>query len=341
MTILFQLDKLIGSFQNLLTVQREIIVKKEVLSTKLQSLKDTYTQLVKTNSKKIFLFCLDSFYFQYKILTIEMDNINRFSSMINNRMYGDYYKLYQLILVQLPDSHRNAAPSTDRTYPPYRELEPFFEYKVADIIHLHRDILRILHFLQRKFNEKQTHIQTYSDEINVGRSISSFLQTHEYENTLLREQIMLYVNYLDFFHVTQTNYIHKLFLHLDRFQREIEEEIMTNYASIRPPDVSELNFRIPDEEQTLSIVDSEPPLTEIEQSFCLETPADPITTPEAPVIEMTTMAQTTEMTTMAQTTETTTSPPADPMTTTSSIEVQTPSDVSDPNNEQDVVTRRL
>ena len=36
----------------------------------------------------------------------------------------------------------------------------------------------------------------------------------------------------------------KLFQHLDRFQREIEEEILTNYASVRPVPQSELSFHV-------------------------------------------------------------------------------------------------
>jgi len=258
---LFQFDKLVAAFQNLLTVQKEIMGKKTVLSTKLNSLKDTYSQLVKTNSKKIFLFCLDSFYFQYKILTIEMDNINRFSSLINNRMYGDYFKLYNIMLTQMQD--RSEVGST--AYPVYKELEPFLEYKMSDIIHLHRDILRLLHFLHKKFNDKQVHIQNYSDEINVGRSITSFLHTHEYENTLLREQIMLYVNYLEFFHTTQTSYMTKLFLHLDRFQREMEEEILTNYASMKPAD---LLSHPADLLESATLPEQPLALTEIEESFC-------------------------------------------------------------------------
>lgn len=239
--VLFQIDALNAAFQHLLSIQQDILAKKGILATQLASLKDTYTHLVKTNSKKIFLFCLDSFYFQYRILTIELDNINRFSSLINNRMYGDYFKLFQLMLSQMIDTHRHAF-DTNVVYPPYKELEPFTEYKMGDIIRLHHDILRVLHFLHMQVSERQQHIQSYSAEINVGRSITSFLHTHEYENTLLREQLLLYVKYLEFFHTTQTKYMTKLFLYVDAFHQEIQEDILTNHASVRPASDSELNF---------------------------------------------------------------------------------------------------
>jgi|LauGreDrversion2_2_1035103.scaffolds.fasta_scaffold04241_4 hypothetical protein len=281
MSALFQFEKLVATFQHLLTMHLDIHNKKTALTSKLNALKGTYSQLVKTNSKKIFLFCLDSFYFQYKILTFEMDNINRFSSLINNRMYGDYYKLYNIVLTQMQEPFRSEVGTTN-TYAAYKELEPFLEYKMSDIIHLHRDILRVLHFLHQKFNEKQVNIQTYSDEINVGRSITSFLHTHEYENTLLREQIMLYVNYLEFFHTTQTNYMTKLFMHLDRFQREIEEEILTNYASIRP---SEFPHHHPSSE-VIAFPEQPLPLSDVEKSFCQEDPIPLVNTIEEVVADV-------------------------------------------------------
>ena len=227
---LFSMEQLHRAFQDILQLQNEIQRKKDVLQQKLHDLKDVYQNLTKTNTKRIFLFCLDSFYFQYKVLVIEMDNIQRFCSLINNRMYADYFKLYNIMLTQIPE----VAEAEIKKYPVYKDLEPFHEYRMTDIIQLHRDILRLLHTLYLQFCDRENHISNYSEQINVGRSITSFLQTHEYENTLQREQILLYVNYLNFFHGSQSGYMTKLFQRIDRFQREIEEEILTNYRTLRP-----------------------------------------------------------------------------------------------------------
>ena len=234
---LCNIDKLNSDFQSLLHIQYEILKKKSMLTKKLQELKLVYNNLVKQNTKKIFLFCLDSFYFQYKTLIIEMDNISRYISLINNRMYGDYYKLFNIIIMQVSDAHMDTRTLvTDfKKYTPYKDLEPFHEYKLSDIIQLHADIIRVINCLYATFTSKEQNIHGYSDTAHVGISITSFLQTLEYENTLLREQIGLYVNYVTFFHASQNGYLTKLYQRIEAFQREIEEDILSNHGNPPPP----------------------------------------------------------------------------------------------------------
>jgi len=186
--------------------------------------------LVKKNTKKIFLFCLDSFYFQYKTLVVEMDNLNRHISMMNNRIYGDYYKLYHIIITQTATANINvdAITSQFQKYTPYRDLEPFHEYKMEDTIQLHGDILRMINHLYAHHLSKERDILTYSERVSSGISVGNFMQTLCYENTLFREQILLYVNYISFFHNSHNTRSTKLLQRINSFYNEIEEDILNN-----------------------------------------------------------------------------------------------------------------
>jgi hypothetical protein len=166
-----------------------------------------------------------------------MDNISRYISLINNRMYGDYYNLFNIIIMQVSDAHMDTRTLvTDfKKYTPYKDLEPFHEYKLSDIIQLHADIIRVINCLYATFTSKEQNIHGYSDTAHVGISITSFLQTLEYENTLLREQIGLYVNYVTFFHASQNGYLTKLYQRIEAFQRDIEEDILSNHGNPPPP----------------------------------------------------------------------------------------------------------
>jgi hypothetical protein len=93
----YNIEKLKIDFDNIFALKQEIARTKSVVAEILNQLKTVYNDLLKSNSKKIFLFCLDSFYFQYKTFAMEMDNIDKFRSLLNNRMYCDYYKLYNII----------------------------------------------------------------------------------------------------------------------------------------------------------------------------------------------------------------------------------------------------
>jgi hypothetical protein len=232
---LFQIETFESGFQNIVKMQNQIITSRATMQTKLFELKDLYGTLVKQNNKKIFLFCLDSFFFQYKTLSVELDNIQRSITMINNRIYGDYYKLYHLILIELSphDSEVQKMLTEFKKYTPYKDLDPFHEYQTEDISKLHQDILRILTHVYVNFLKKEQKIASYSEFTTTGMSIGNFMQTLSYENTLLREQLLLYVNYLTFFHKSQTGFLAKLYTRVQLFQREIEEDILCNHSQLQ------------------------------------------------------------------------------------------------------------
>ena len=267
---LFNMDVLKNEFQEILKLQYEIQTRKTAILDKLQDIKGVYSNLVKTNTKKIFLFCLDSFYFQYKTLLLETEDFCKFVILINNRMYGDYYKLYHIILMQISDLNMDTQglfTDYSKKYAPYKEIEPFREYKISYIIDLHIDILKLVAFMYSHYSGKEKNISEYTDNTHVGSSITSFMQTLEYENTLLREQIGLYVNYIRFFHASQKGYLTKLFQKVVVFQKEIEDNILVNYRGLHPPGATaiengETAKEVPPTNDSIIVTTHEP--TEIE-----------------------------------------------------------------------------
>ena len=226
----FQIEKLRNNFENIITLKKEIAKVKMLVSDKLSQLKLIYNELIKTNNKKIFLFCLDSFYFQYKTFAMEMEHIDRYRALMNNRMYCDYYKLYNLIITHIKDNRAdmNVAELELKSYPAYKDLEPFQEYKLEDIKEIHNNILFLINQLYGQTLDKNDTIEHYNDNHKIGFSISNFLNTLEYENRLLREQVGLYINYVSFFHISERKQLNRLYLRMQEFYTEIEENININ-----------------------------------------------------------------------------------------------------------------
>jgi len=225
---IYNIDNMKSDFQNIINVNTEITNKLESVKKSLIKIKSIYTNLIKTNNTKIFLFCLDSFYFQYKTLSMEFDNFSRSNILINNRMYGDYYKLYNIIILQCKEKKIPLSQSftSESKYPVYKDLEPFHEYNLEQITGIHTCIIEIINEIFVYYLNLEKNVS--KNNPSVGISISNFLNTLEYENTLVREQISLYINYLSFFHSSQTNYLQKLFSKLEAFEKEIEEDILNN-----------------------------------------------------------------------------------------------------------------
>lgn len=219
-------------FKQIIDIDECLISKKNNITNEIEKLKQTHTSLIKENNKKIFIFCLDSFYFLYRILYQEMEDLSKFIVILNNRMYGEYYKLYNIIVSQLTE--RNIILqniSQHKKYPVYKDLEQLREYSINEISDIHETILNTLSELYNYYITKQQTIKDYSHKNNINISITNFIHTLEYENTLIREQICLYVSYLNFFYSTQKKYLDKLHKRFVNFESDVLENITNNENS--------------------------------------------------------------------------------------------------------------
>lgn len=222
-----ELTKLQSNFQNIWILKDEIIKTKQIISAKLAHLKTAYGELTKKNSKKMYLFCLDTFFFQYKTYSIEMENLDKHRVLLNNRMYCDYYKLYVLITTYLKENAEELdIEQVDmRTFTPYKDLEPYHEYNLDDIKVLHATILGFIKHLQFRYDTNEYNIRNYNTKNRAGFSVSNFLNTMEFENMLVKQQISLYLNYIAFFHISQQKQLKRLLTKLQEFDSDIEANL--------------------------------------------------------------------------------------------------------------------
>jgi len=187
---------------------------------------------MKQNTKKVMLFCLDAFFFQYKSFMLEIENIEKFRVLLNNRMYCDYYKLYTLIVQYFKD-HSVEIENDDlnaKTFPVYKELEPSQEYKLEDVKGIHASILYLINTLHTKCEGQRNTISGYSDDSKIGYSISNFLNTLQYENLILQEQTNLFLNYLAFFHISQKKQLKRVLSKLEDFSNEMDNNLHNNMS---------------------------------------------------------------------------------------------------------------
>lgn len=228
----FKMDKLKNNFDGILTLKRKVLQTKTTIHERLQQVKKMYTELMKQNTKKVMLFCLDAFFFQYKSFMMEIENIEKFRVLLNNRMYCDYYKLYTLIIQYFKD-HSIEIENDDlnaKTFPVYKELEPSQEYKLEDVKGIHASILYLINTLHTKSAGQRNTITGYSDDSKIGYSISNFLNTLQYENLILQEQTNLFLNYLAFFHISQKKQLKRVLSKLEDFSNEMDNNLHNNMS---------------------------------------------------------------------------------------------------------------
>jgi hypothetical protein len=212
-----------------------IILNSASIKTKIEKLRNIYSEMISANSyKKIFLFCLESFNFQIKSFSVDNENLNKSLLLISNRVYCDYYKLFKLIKT-LFEEYKYDVPKKISEPPVYDILNPFFEYSVDDISKMHDDVCLLLYALIDYFNNNCDNIMAYTSKSQSGICIANFIKTLEYDNSVLKDQINLYLGYMDFFKSTQTKYLVKLLNKMELLKKEINDEINDDIDPPPPP----------------------------------------------------------------------------------------------------------
>lgn len=232
---MFQLK---NDFENVKNIVDKIAEIKTAIKKKLGQLKEIHADLIKTNdSKKIFLICLESFHFQYKAMTFDSDNLQRNFLLLTNRTFCDYTSLYGLLQKMFEDYKIDIPTAT--VHPVYNDLDPYCEYKMEDINLVHDNSVELIMCLICKLRESENTVSKYKVKSKSGIRIANFINTLEYDNNILRDQIELYINYCDFFQSTQHKYFNKLLEKIKALQDDIDEDIKFHETQLDEDEANE------------------------------------------------------------------------------------------------------
>jgi hypothetical protein len=257
-----------------------------VLDGRIKKIKQIYSEFIQTNREHLFIFTLDSFYFQSKLIDIEYEDILRVFHSITNRMYCDYYKLFKIIIdyvfQNIPDKKLIELIHVNDHFPVYKDLEPFKQYDFQHIQHLHEILLVILTYLYGHITNKEHDLKIYQTKNKIGLNIDSFVNTLNFNNTVMKEKINLFVTYIEFFHKLHTKYFRrfttKTQLLLSQINNDIKldnpmeahdkkKEIMNEFAenNIDKDILRELRHSISDDSSSTSTYSSSNPFEPIQE----------------------------------------------------------------------------
>ncbi len=213
-----RLVKLKSDFNNIITIRNTVKNVFDILQVRINKLKLFYSEFIKNSKNDMFVFGLDSFRFQSKLIDIEYDDMKRLFLAINNRMYCEYFKLHKII-VEYILNNIDDKKITDivkvNNYPIYKDLEPYKEYKFETILDIHENILNLLNILMGSLANKENELSIHKTKQRIGLNIDNFITTFSFNIIVLREKIIMFITYIEFFHKMHTKY-------LTRFSNKIQ-----------------------------------------------------------------------------------------------------------------------
>ena len=229
-----RLTNLKNTFSEIMDYKDKNIQSMLLLESRIKKIKELYDEFLRVNRETLFVFSLDAFHFQSKIIDIEFEDVTRLYYAITNRMYCDYYKLFKIIVEyvneNITDKKLLELVQVNDNFPVYKDLEPFKQYDFHFIQTLHEVILVIIHSLNTIMNKKEHELELYQNKNKIGLNIDNFVNTHIFNNTIMREKIGLFVSYIEFFHKLHTKYFKRFTMKLNLMLQQVNNDIkLDNY----------------------------------------------------------------------------------------------------------------
>lgn len=214
-------------FNDMKNLRESIIFLLDNLNAKVLTLKSIYKDLLSNNTSHAF--GLDSLHFQAKIINIECSHKDLIFKTIDNRIYGDYYKLYQLIInyvnKNITDKKILQLCDNCKHYNVYKDLDNTKIYNFSETIEIHKDIMQIIDALLNDLSSKDHELQMEDNKRKSGLNIDNFINSHSYNNNLFRQHIFLYINYVKVFHKFHIKYLHRFNIKTKIFYGQINSDI--------------------------------------------------------------------------------------------------------------------
>lgn len=224
-----RLNELKISFTKITDIKNEDLNTFSILENKMNKLKELYKEFVNNNKTNLFVFGLDSFRFQSKLIDIEYDDMKRLFLAITNRMYCEYFKLLKIIVDYIKESVDDKKlldfVKVNDNYPVYKDLEPFKQYDFEIIQNLHDLLLTLLISINNILISKDYDLKMYRTKNNFGLNIDNFVNTFNFNNIMMIEKVILFITYLEFFHKLHNKYFKRFTTKLHLMSSQIANDI--------------------------------------------------------------------------------------------------------------------
>jgi hypothetical protein len=224
-----RLSVLKSTFGSIVDLKESNINILHTLQTRIQKLKQMYSDFIQSNREQLFVFTLDSFHFQSKLVDLEYEDMSRMFLSITNRMYCDYYKLFKIIVEyineNIPDKKLAELIKVHDNYPIYKDLEPFKQYDFQHIQSVHEVLLVILTYLHTHITNKEHDLKVYQTKNQIGLHIDSFVNTFSFNNIVMQQKVLLFITYMEFFHKSHTKYLKRFIMKVNLMLSQLNNDI--------------------------------------------------------------------------------------------------------------------
>ena len=223
------LEQLKKNFITIKDIRNKVTTIFHILENHLKKLKNVYSEFITNNKQNLFVFGLDSFQFQSKLIDIEYDDMKRLFLAINNRMYCEYYKLYKIIVdyvkEYIQDKKTLEIVKVTKLFPVYKDLEPYKQYDFEITQEIHENIILLLYAINEFIVNKESELEIHKKKQASGLNINNFVTTFNYNVLMIKEKGLLFISYIEFFHTLHTKYLQRFVMKMNLMYSQVTHDI--------------------------------------------------------------------------------------------------------------------
>ena len=223
------LDKISGLFEEVKKLKETILTNFNVINTNIESLQNIYKEVSEKHKERECTLGVDSLYFQNSLIRREYDSLTQLSTFINNRIYCEYYKLHKMIVnyitnILISQELINKTKS-ETVFPAYKSLDPLKVYDSSLVNQLFSHIIDLLTKMTLHIKSQDEDLILDKHRMEMGLNIDNVIHSQSYMNSMLREKILMYTNYLSTFQRHHTKYLMRLSSKVDLVLSIINSDI--------------------------------------------------------------------------------------------------------------------
>ena len=173
------------------------------LEEKRKGMKENYVAFVSSNHNNFF--AIDSLRFQLKLTENELTFLNEQFILIDNRLYCDYYKLYNYVY-----DYYVANISTElvkSVFPIYKDLDPTKVYEHEMVHKVYKDVSFIIHkayeFMELEHRKRDNEKRLISTGIHIG----NYVHTRVFTDTIIKTNIQMFEQYLNTYFIYHMTFL--------------------------------------------------------------------------------------------------------------------------------------
>ena len=217
--VLVQINNTKLAFNKLMSVSNNITSLLNTLNDTRCLLKQEYTDIINKYNKTDYSFGLDTFNFQTKLIDYDYQNIKKYYNLITNRIYFDYFKLIKMVVVI---SLRNKVDTQKYKYD-YLDTQKHYDINIIKEIFI--NTINLIEENYHYLTEECKCHSKYELKLGDGFDINNFVAYYDFKNKSSLQNILLYINYLNYFIKLHNRYLNKVYFRLNLIYQQLNNEI--------------------------------------------------------------------------------------------------------------------